>query len=74
MLCPESQAILSEPQQARPSQHSQQPIQQFLNDKPHLVPRGTAEQDPLFHLPEYDFINDDLDFLEEDFPTTEIFG
>jgi hypothetical protein len=70
MLCPESQAILSESQQSRASQ---QPSQHLLDDQPQLVLKGTAEQDLLFHLPEYDF-NEDLDFLEEDFPTTEIFG
>jgi len=57
-------------QQARPSQ---QPLHRPI-DEPHLVIKGTAEQDPLFYLPEYDFIDDDLDFLEEDFPTAEIFG
>ena len=66
MLCPESQAILSESQQAR---GSQQPPQHFLQNQPQLVLRGTAEQD---YLPEYDF-NNDLDFLEDDFPTSEIF-
>jgi hypothetical protein len=66
MPCPESQAILSESQQAR---GSQQPLQHFLQNQPQVVLEGTAEQD---HLPEHDF-NNDLDFLEEDFPTSEIF-